>query len=77
MRPWFGFVLLCFVFFSYYPLSIQWVPGAILGARDLNIKCWFFHNYGKIKTQLIRLSLCVNETKSASYNFSSIHGLSV
>lgn len=44
------------IFFNYYPLSIQWAHGTVLGARDLSRML----QQGK-KTQLVRLSLCVNQ----------------
>lgn len=69
---------LVLVFLSSHPLSSQWEHGVILDVRDLGRMLVFPLTTGKEKqTQLIRLSLCVNETKSASYNFSSIHGLSI
>lgn len=49
-----------FFFFSYYPLSIQWVHGAILDARNLSRMLVFFITTGEKKKQpnLLDFPLC-------------------
>lgn len=61
----------CQLLSTEHPVGARHLPGV----RDLSSVLVF--PYYKGKKKLIRLSLCVNETKSASYSFSFVHGLSI